>query len=65
MLTFTVNTTENSCHFGNCDYNIDGKCQSYQHRLDCLTISLEVLCAEENEKDLIEKISKNKKDFLE
>lgn len=65
MLTFTINTSETSCHFQNCDYNSDGKCLSYEHRLDCLSISLGVLCAESLEKSLSQKISKKKKDFPE
>lgn len=63
MLTFTINTTENSCHFEHCRYNSEGGCLSYAHRLDCIEIALKTLCAESYLKDVSEKISKNKKDF--
>lgn len=63
MLTFTINTTENSCHFEHCRHYLDGECLSYSHRLDCLAIALRVLGAEALETDLFKKISKNKKDF--
>lgn len=63
MLTFTINTSEDSCHFEHCRYYEDGKCLSYRHRLDCLEIALRTLCAESLLNDLSEKISKIKKEF--
>ena len=64
MLNFTAKCTENECHFDNCPYNSENNCTNYEHRLDCLSIYLRIFCAEDQEKTLIEKISKKKKEFL-